>query len=83
MQGRGTLHFHCLLWLKNVISDEDFKLLLEDPEFKRTFISYLDEVICTQYPKDLKDVGTIPNVLTKLVDDPTSPGCFHQPVLNI
>ena len=32
-QGRGTLHFHCLLWLKNSLSTDGIQQLLKTKDF--------------------------------------------------
>jgi len=44
--GRGMLHLHCLVWLTGNLDFFNLRTkMLEDPEFARRMISYLDSVI--------------------------------------
>jgi len=85
MQGRGSLHFHCLIWLKDMPSPDDLQLMLEDSEFRTKFFAYLDDLICNSYPKDPKTVDA-QGILTKLPRDPLDAGyedAFKEEVTGI
>jgi Helitron helicase-like domain at N-terminus len=44
--GRGMLHLHCLIWLAGNLDFFDLKnKMLDDPEFARQMIEYLDSII--------------------------------------
>lgn len=44
-QGRGTLHLHMLIWLKNAPSSDDVNTLLEDGIFRQKLVAYIRENI--------------------------------------
>ena len=55
-QGRGSLHYHGMVWLRHKPDVETFRELLETPEFRKHVLSYLQSVIKqeepTLWPKD-------------------------------
>ncbi len=49
-QGRGTLHYHSLIWLKDIPSIQEMKELLKSGCFRDRFAKYLDLIICRTAP---------------------------------
>lgn len=49
-QGRGTLHFHSMIWLKNFPGNEELELRLKCPCFRKKLTEYLDSIICASLP---------------------------------
>lgn len=44
-QGRGTLHLHTLIWLKDAPNAEEMKLALKSEEFRKKMTDYIKQVI--------------------------------------
>ncbi|KAF9034898.1 hypothetical protein BJ165DRAFT_1356155 [Panaeolus papilionaceus] len=50
-QGRGTLHCHMLVWLHGSINPDKLRSTMkDDPEFRLSFVTYLEQVVCTHVP---------------------------------
>ncbi len=57
-QGRGTLHFHCLIWLKNSPSADRIQELLKSEDFRQQMQSYIKANIRAYMP-GLEDEETV------------------------
>ena len=57
-QGRGTLHFHCLIWLKDSPSGDHIQQLLKSEEFRQRMQSYIKANIRAYMP-GLEDEETV------------------------
>ncbi|CAF3219894.1 unnamed protein product [Rotaria sp. Silwood2] len=44
-QGRGSLHLHMLLWLDHDITPSQMKEKIQNEEFRKSFINYLEDII--------------------------------------
>ena len=49
-QGRGTLHFHSMIWLKNFPGNEELEIRLKSPCFRKKLTEYLDSIISASLP---------------------------------
>ena len=44
-QGRGSLHLHLLAWLDHDLKPADLKEKIQDPNFRRKLIAYLEDIV--------------------------------------
>jgi hypothetical protein len=58
-QGRGSLHLHMLIWLRDCPHPDDLFLRLEDDEYRQRFFAYLEGI----FRQDIPDQRTecVPN----------------------
>ena len=75
-QGRGTLHFHCLVWVSGMPSPDEMKVKLKDEAFKKDFIDYLESLICN----DIREIMPPPSrdEVSKICTSLPTPSCNQQ-----
>jgi hypothetical protein len=55
-QGRGTLHFHSLIWLSGFLNAVEFLRRLQSEEFRDRFTKYIDSTISASRRNDVPSV---------------------------
>ncbi|KAJ7777686.1 hypothetical protein DFH07DRAFT_717017, partial [Mycena maculata] len=61
-QGRGTLHCHMLVWVEGGLNPNEIKKrVLEDPEFGKRLLAFLDDTISNFIPEDPDPNLTVPS----------------------
>ncbi|KAF9039928.1 hypothetical protein BJ165DRAFT_1416403 [Panaeolus papilionaceus] len=75
-QGRGSLHCHMLVWIDGSLNPDELRhRLLNDPDFERNFVTFLEDNISSDVPHDpLPDARTLYSTqhLSKLRGPPIS-----------
>ncbi|OBZ68218.1 hypothetical protein A0H81_11694 [Grifola frondosa] len=77
-QGRGTLHAHCILWLKDAPCTERMHELLQNAAFRERIVVYSDTIARAFHPtlQTLHDLSATPTTADVAYDrqrDPLSP----------
>jgi hypothetical protein len=61
-QGRGSLHCHMLIWVEGALNPNEIRnKVMEDPEWGRKLLEYLDDTITNVVPKDPIPDVTVPS----------------------
>ena len=82
-QGRGTLHFHCLLWLKNSPSAEDMERYLRMESFRQKIQQYIKANIRAYVPgmeseETVKAIPTRTDIAFSRPPNPDHPNYDHE-----
>ncbi len=75
-QGRGTLHLHTILWLKDAPNTDEMHDLLQKEDFRGKMKSYIESVICADLPgvendSDLKSIRKGSHLAYARLPDPS------------
>jgi hypothetical protein len=54
-QNRGSLHIHVFVWLYDFINPQEYKRYLQNNEFVKRIIEYLDNIIKCDFDDLIKD----------------------------
>lgn len=78
-QGRGTLHLHILIWLKDVPSSEEMISLLKSEEFRQRIVQFIQKNFRAYIPglESAESIGTIPRNNEAAYSHPPHPDHDH------
>ena len=74
-QGKGTLHLHMLVWLKNTPMSKDIKDLLATEDFRQRIREFIRENICAYLPgfESAEELKKIPTMSKSHIHAPLTP----------